>query len=199
MVVYIKLKPVLEDTTNKMSSAKEKPKFVSNIPNNKLEPVFIGRSDKEALMDSNIEQNKGVYVPAFLKNKQDDVRSVSFDSETGKKIIQKKPQLTKTDFPELPNSKAKVQPQAVPAGRMSFLDMLKKAKPEVALDDVVEKNVSQKGMVVLGRNKNGLKPTSSWGDEKEDINFSVPVQFNQEYYEEDEEEDYVDDVDYYTH
>ena len=197
MVIYIKLKPVLEDKIIKMFVSKEKPKFVSSIPNNKLEPVFIGRSDTEQVSESSTEKSKGVYVPAFLKNKQDDVRNNSFETETTKKTIQKKPQLNTTEFPDLPTGKANPQPQAAITGRISFLDMLKKPKPEAPSDDVVEKNVLQKGIVVLGRNTKGFHLTSSWADEKEELDFSAPVQYD-EYYEDDEEEDYVDDVEYYN-
>ena len=181
-----------------MSAVQEKPKFVSSIPNNKLEPVFIGRPDTEPTNQFSKEQSKGVYVPAFLKNKQDDVRSNSFDTETTKKTIQKKPQLTTTDFPDLPTGKAKPQPQAALAGRMSFLDMLKKPKPEAPSADLVEKNVLQKGIVVLGRNTKGLPSANSWADEKEEINFSAPVQYEEYYEEEEDEEYYVDDVEYYN-
>ena len=179
-----------------MSAVQEKPKFVSSIPNNKLEPVFIGRPDTEPENPSSKEHSKGVYVPAFLKNKQDDVRSNSFDTETTKKTIQKKPQLNTTDFPDLPNSKSREQQPATQVGRISFLDMLKKPKPEAPPADVVESNFTQRGILILGRNTKGQQSASSWADEKEDINFSIPVQYD-EYYEEDEdEENYVDVQDY---
>ena len=195
MVVYIKLKPVLEDKTKKMSIVTEKPKFVSSIPRNNLEPVFIGRADKEAVVDSSTDNKTGVYVPAFLKNKQDDFKSTSLIKEA-KTSNQKKPQLSKSDFPDLPTSKAKPQQVAAPAGRMSFLDMLKKPKPEPLPADIVEKQVAQRGMLVLNRHTVGeRKQAGSWADDDEDMDFSAPPQFHTEYAdeEEDEEDEYVDE------
>jgi hypothetical protein len=181
-----------------MSAAKEKSKFVSSIPNNKLEPVFIGRSDTDTSVDPSSDKKSGVYVPAFLKGKQNDVRSTVHDS-SDKKSVQKKPQLNTTEFPDLPTSKAKLQQLAAPSGRISFLDMLKKPKPEPVAADVVENQVVQRGIVVLGRGiQNSQKLSSSWAEETEDIDYSAPVRFEQQYYEEDEQEDdYVEDEEYY--
>jgi hypothetical protein len=178
-----------------MSIATEKSKFVSSIPRNNLEPVFIGRADTEAPVDSSTDNKTGVYVPAFLKNKQEEFKSSSLGKEA-KTSNQKKPQLNKSDFPELTTSKAKPQQVATQAGRMSFLDMLKKPKPEPIPADVVEKQVAQRGMLVLNRHTVGArKPASSWADDDEDMDFSAPPQFHTEYAdeEEDEEDEYVDE------
>jgi len=179
-----------------MSNAAEKPKFVSSIPNNKLAPVFIGRADTEATVDSSTDNKTGVYVPAFLKNKQDETKSNFLEKEVTKKPNQKKPQLNPTDFPELPISKAKPQQPSTQLGRMSFLDMLKKPKPEPLPADVVEKQVAQRGMVVLNRNTVGTrKPASSWAEDDDEVDFSAPPQFHVEYTEEEDEDedDYVDE------
>lgn len=184
-----------------MSTVQEKPKFVSSIPNNKLEPVFIGRPDTDALAGSgsSTENKSGVYVPAFLKNKQE---GPSVDKDVVKKPVQKKPQMTQNDFPELSSKKPKELPVATNQGsRSSYLDMLLKAKMKAATQEVVEEpkpSGPPKGYLVLGKNMNNQRGLSSWGDEEEEeLDFSQPppISMNDQYDE--DEEEYAEEEDDY--
>ncbi len=176
-----------------MSTTQEKPKFVSSIPNNKLEPVFIGRPDTDALASSgtSTEKKNSVYVPAFLKNKQEGPK---LEKEVPKKPVQKKPQLTVNEFPELPSSK-KSEVKSVGTGqigRTSYLEMLKNAKSKQPEEEKksVEEPVAPKGMLLLGRNMDNQARLSSWGeDENEELDFTQPVPIVENYEEEEEAEE----------
>ena len=67
-----------------MSEVKEQTKFVSNIPKNNLEPVYLGGSP----VNKDSTKTNGIYVPGFLKG----------ETETPKQVVPKK---TDTDFPSL--------------------------------------------------------------------------------------------------
>lgn len=190
-----------------MSSNQEKPKFVSSIPNNKLEPVFIGRPETDALTscESNTEKKSSVYVPAFLRNKQEDQ---PVEKRVTKKPEQKKPQLTQNEFPDLLSSKKKSsekKPEAksvgnVTTGRVSYLEMLKKPKLEEVPTEIVEQQVAQRGMLVLGRGapKQSAQTVSSWADDDTEPDYSEPFYPTQGCdYDEDEAEEEAVDADFY--
>ena len=186
----------------KMSNHQEKQKFVSSIPNNKLEPVFIGRPETDLLPGSvfSAEKKSSVYVPEFLKNKQE---GQYVEKEVAKKQTQKKPQLTVNDFPDLLASKKKgsdttLEGKSVSSGqtcRSSYLDMLLKvkAKEPVPTKESVEeatKMSARKGMLVLGRNMDNHKTLRSWADEdNEELDYSKPVSYLNNYEDQDEEEE----------
>jgi hypothetical protein len=179
-----------------MSTDQEKPKFVSSIPNNKLEPVFIGRPETDALSGtgSSTEKKSSVYVPAFLKNKQE---GVSVEKEVTKKPVQKKPQMNATEFPDLPSSKSKPSASvaSAPTGRSSYLDMILKANANESVQtketvDEPKKSVSSKGMLVLGRNMDNKKGIRSWAEEEEEeLDYSQPIPCLDKYEEDDEAEE----------
>jgi hypothetical protein len=67
--------------------------FVSNIPNNKLEPVFVGGGSGPTAKSS------GTYVPAFLRNQNEPVHSSKTEVHTPEF------KMTNDDFPSLLGTK----------------------------------------------------------------------------------------------
>jgi hypothetical protein len=126
-----------------------KPAFVSQIPKNKLEPVFIGGSGEN--LDKS-KQNNGIYVPAHLKNKDS---SLYIDSEV--KTKQKPVSLDNTNFPSLGGKVCTV----VPTTKMNYAEMAKKT-PLVQVSTVV-KNVSYPSYDKYNDNRDKY-----WGDEDEE-------------------------------
>jgi hypothetical protein len=70
-------------------------KFVSSIPNNKLEPVFLGGGD------GSFSKSSGVYVPSFLRNKTDTDRTNTENPPAQKKEFK----LADDDFPLISGNK----------------------------------------------------------------------------------------------
>ncbi len=79
-------------------------KFVSNIPNNKLEPVFLGGGSGP----SPNTKSSGAYVPAFLRNQKEQEQPNK--TETVNK--QKEFKIVEDDFPGLSSTNKLVEPQA---------------------------------------------------------------------------------------
>jgi hypothetical protein len=77
-------------------------KFVSSIPNNTLEPVFLGggSSAPASVPDSNAAGKSKVYVPSFIKNK--DATEVSTKE-------QKDFKMSDADFPSLTQTKTSAE------------------------------------------------------------------------------------------
>jgi hypothetical protein len=69
--------------------------FLSSIPNNKLEPVFLGGGS------GSVAKSSGTYVPAFLRNQQAQDTSKT-DTLTHTKAFQ----MTDNDFPSLLGTKS---------------------------------------------------------------------------------------------
>jgi hypothetical protein len=75
-----------------MENQSTKPKFVSSIPNNTLEPVFLGAQNGSQASGGN-----GKYVPSFLRNKDQ-----GFHDEATKKLdVKQVPEDNLTNFPSL--------------------------------------------------------------------------------------------------
>jgi hypothetical protein len=77
-------------------------KFVSSIPNNKLEPVFLGGGSGPT------SKSSGAYVPAFLRNVQDPEKTSKPEPVKESKEFK----MTEEDFPGLSGTNQLVTPQA---------------------------------------------------------------------------------------
>lgn len=102
-------------------------KFVSSIPNNKLEPVFLGGGDGSSTKSS------GAYVPAFLRNKNDTEKA----SVTNTHVTEFK--MTDDDFPTMSGTKSSNTTATAPKTFTHYSSALKKdidkPKPKVSKEN----------------------------------------------------------------
>jgi hypothetical protein len=90
-------------------------KFVSSIPNNKLEPVFLGGGEGPS------SKSSGAYVPAFLKGKNNQEQNNKTDTRTVQEF-----KMTEDDFPSFANSKESTKTTNTPKTFTNYSDALKK-------------------------------------------------------------------------
>lgn len=88
-------------------------KFVSSIPNNKLEPVFLGGGSGPS------SKSSGTYVPAFLRNQNDQEKSNKMDSLKPNNEFK----MIEDEFPGLPSTKKTATTQV---NNSHYSDALKK-------------------------------------------------------------------------
>lgn len=134
-----------------MSDSQQATKFVSSIPNNKLEPVYLGGTPSS----TNSTKSNGVYIPGFLKG----------EKEPPKQVV---PQNTHTEFPSLSSAvvkpKGSVAPIIVsnptksivvenaPAPKV-FLNYANAAKQPALVQPVEKSNKPQLGKNVMRANQ----------------------------------------------
>lgn len=128
-----------------------KPAFVSQIPKNKLEPVFIGGSGEN--LEKSKEKN-GIYVPAHLKNKDSSV-----DTHVDKPK-QKAVPLDNTNFPSLGGKISKVTPITT----MNYAEIAKKTP-------VVQEIKAVKSVNYPNYEKYSDNRTTNWGDDDNEFEF----------------------------
>jgi hypothetical protein len=117
-----------------MDSQPAKPKFVSSIPNNTLEPVFLG-----APSGSQGSKGSGKYVPGFLRNKDNDT-DVS-GKKTDSNVV---PENNLDNFPTLAGTI-----WTKPGSTLNFAEAIK--KPSVQSD--LPKLVTRENMVAVSKKK----------------------------------------------
>ncbi len=94
------------------------PKFVSSIPNNKLEPVFLGGGSGPT------SKSSGAYVPGFLRNQKEQDHSSKGEVDVSEF------KMTNDDFPSLlganPEGLARHSTKTTKAAITHYSDALKK-------------------------------------------------------------------------
>jgi hypothetical protein len=154
----------------RMSDGQQTSKFVSSIPNNKLEPVYLGGAPSS----TNSNKTNGVYVPGFLKG----------EKETPKQVV---PQNTYTEFPSLSSAagkqKGSVLPNSAPKQTESivvenspspkvFLNYSNAAKQLPLVKPVEKPNEPQSKFTQLDKNVLRVKQASEDFSGSEDSDFS---------------------------
>jgi len=144
--------------------------FVSQIPKNKLEPVYLGGGSganlyslKTAAQSCGGGKSNGVYVPVHLRG--------SIDQSSRPETIKKPISLGENDFPGLPTKKT--ASKAVTKPIMNYAEMAKK-------EGVVREPVKFKPLVPSSYQK---RDTRNWGDQEEEFDYEYN---GEEVYEEDE-------------
>lgn len=130
--------------------------FVSQIPKNKLEPVYLGGG-------CGGDKSNGVYVPVHLRGSSDQ----SSRQETKHKPIS----LGEKDFPGLPTKKTASNAATKPT--MNYAEMAKK-------EGVVREPVKFKPAVPSSYQK---RDTRNWGDQVEEFDYEYN---GEEEYEDDQ-------------
>ena len=90
-------------------------KFVSSIPNNTLEPVFLGGGEGPS------SKSSGTYVPAFMQGKNNQEQNNKTDTRTVQDF-----KMTEDDFPSFANSKESTKTKNTPKTFTHYSDALKK-------------------------------------------------------------------------
>ncbi len=134
-----------------MDSQSTKPKFVSSIPNNTLEPVFLG--DPSGTKGSG---GNGKYVPSFLRNKENDTGNSS-DKRTENKPV---PENNLDNFPTLGGTI-----WTKPGSTLNFAEAIKKP---VVVGDTPKPVVQEKMLVISKKKKVKTRTYSDDNDEYPD-------------------------------